>query len=263
MVQLVTSATWARMSCWAMEPANSKLLLVISPRGLQNEERRSQTHCGNRCRHKIGSMLVSPALEDKGIRCTPHMPTPAASNAPSVRGSASGINSAICVGREVKSRTSHQKSSKKPWRVEERRRRLQPVSLCQNFSWRTENKPAHPGRAIDIDQSSPTILCQVFVAIQRWLGVTEGRISCNRWAQYSSKEIVLVMVSRNQPRMTFIVDHRVSLFLHFLRETSSCQKGVSLASKGQKILSRAWKRIRLTVWRCHLFPWLNAQKLLT
>jgi len=166
-VRSATFAYWASTSFCAMDPANSKSLLVIRPLGFFQQDNWSRTHCGNRSRHKRGTTSSSPASMDAGIKWTPPIPLPAASHAPSVRGTRSGINSAIRVGRDVNSCASSRKSSRKPCSVFVNRSRSRPCSSCRNASWRIENKPVHPGRATDIERSSPITLCQSFVAIQR------------------------------------------------------------------------------------------------
>ena len=104
-VFLRTSAAWESISLWAMDSANSKSLLVTHPFVSAYKDRCCRIHSGNCCLHRIGILDVFV-----GTKCTPPIPAAAASHAPLVAGSQSGISSAIQVGTNTKSDATNQKS---------------------------------------------------------------------------------------------------------------------------------------------------------
>ena len=110
MVRSRTSANWAITSWWATLPQSSKSLLVIVPVGLEKDTSKSCMRFENGWRHKYGWTVPS----SEGIKKTPPIPVPAASQAPITAGVV-GMISEILVGREERSRASQRKSSRKPW----------------------------------------------------------------------------------------------------------------------------------------------------
>ena len=70
--------------------------------------------------------------------------------------------------------------------------------------------------AMDIDQSSPKILCHCLTAMAFILGVTEARMAFKQAIQCRRSLIVVFRVSRIQPRMNFRVSQVPSCIDNFL-----------------------------------------------
>ena len=87
-------------------------------------------------------------------------PVPAASHAPMVAGTGSGINSAIFVSCVATSLASKRKSSRRLCNGLERFKCDRVGSSCWNASCSNKNRPTEPGSTIDIERSSPSTLCQ-------------------------------------------------------------------------------------------------------
>ena len=195
---------------------------------------------GNGDRQRYG--VVCPV--SLGTKNTPPIPSLAASQAPSTLGSP-GTNSAILVGRLATSRASHLKSASTAWISFVRRSLGRSVSSWRNASCSRENNPLHPGMAMDIERSSPSTLCQVFLDTVRCRGLIESNISNKRDMRCGGNVNVFSTVSMSHPSIVFRVDHVPSPFLNFLIDAGSCRMGWSRASSGRKILSKANSKARL------------------
>lgn len=204
-------------SWWAMLPHNSSSLLLTVPLGLRKDTKSSWTCRGKADLHRCG-VVLSPVTS--GTKKTPPMPVPAASQAPTTLGS-EGTSSAMRVGRLERSFASHRKSWRTPWTARVRRSRGRARSSCRNASWRRENKPRAPGNAMDMERSSPSILCQVLVGMVRCVAGMESRISERRSARCGGRAIVWATVSISQPNIRFFVDQVPLPFLNFLSEAGS------------------------------------------
>jgi hypothetical protein len=101
-----------------------------------------------------------------------------------------------------------------------------------------ENRPLHPGIAIDIERNLPMILCHSFVAIVRCECGIEWSISSKRAALCSGNDIVLLIESTSHPNMTIDVAHLASPFFNFLMDAGSCRNLVSVELRGRNTWSR-------------------------
>jgi hypothetical protein len=151
------------MSCWAMVPANSSSLLLITPVGLSKETREETTTGSKGERQRIG--WVDPS-EASGMKATPPMPGPAASQAPDMEG-LPGSSSAIRVGRVSKETASHRKSSRKSWILSVRRSRRPWSNGDRKAVCKVLNNPRAPGMPRAMERSSPRSWCQVLVETRR------------------------------------------------------------------------------------------------
>lgn len=133
---MVTSTVWARILFFSMEPASFKSLFVILPVELVKETKQFWIHIRNCWRHKNRTIELS-SVETKW---TPSILTPAVSQAPSVCQIGSGINSAIQVGLEARSRANQRKLLRKPCSVFVRQSQGQGDSSWQKASCLLKNK---------------------------------------------------------------------------------------------------------------------------
>lgn len=234
---------WTITSCWAIVPASSRSLLLMSPVGLAKVTRRCCTGRGKGARQSNGGPSGCVGSSG-GKNKTPPMPGLAASTAPYTTGSP-GMSSAIRLGRVARSAARTRKSCRKWW-TGPRRRTLCVVS-CRRASCMVLNKPRAPGMAVTMERSSPRMRCQALVAMRLRVGGTASRISLRRRTRCGGNCSVMAVVSTSQPRMTFWVLHVASPFVIFLPEAGSCRCAESLGLRGRRTLSKACIRWRLVL----------------
>ena len=132
--------------------------------------------------------------------------------------------------------------------------------LCRKASCRRLKRPREPGRASDIDRSSPKILCHLSSETRRWLGLKSARMSARRSSRRCGREMVIAAVSRIHPRIFLQVDQQASPCLSFLTEDGSWRLERSESERGRKTSSIAVRRMRRTRRRRSGFPWARPHK---
>ena len=134
-------------------------------------------------------------------------------------------------------------------------------SSRQKASCSKENRPTEPGSVIDMEWSSPSTLCQSFVAIVLYSEAMDSRISRRCSMRCGGSAINFAVVSMSNPRMTLDVVHVASPCFIVLIDAGSWRKALSLLPSGQNTLSSKRRRICLTHWQVYRFPCTKPQKL--
>jgi hypothetical protein len=102
-----------------------------------------------------------------GMKFTPPVSLPEASQATRVADELEGTTSSMLVGREARPSASQRKSSKKEWTWRPRRTLAPSLALWRNASRKEENMPRAPGTANTIERSSPMTCCHFLVEVRR------------------------------------------------------------------------------------------------
>ena len=111
-----------------------------------------------------------------------------------------------------------------------------------------------PGRARDMDRSSPKTLCHFLIDTLRCVTGMLIRISARRSCRCGGRDMVIATVSTIHPNTFRTVDHEQSPFISFFNDTGSRRVTSSSASKGRKIESIACIKMDRTR-RWSFFPW--------
>ena len=226
------SKHWAAHSCWKRLPASSRSELLMSPVGLSKVTRRSRMFLGKTTRHRMGRRVVRRwrraepfevnettrlrrGMAESSGNQTPPAPKPEASWAPT-RVGAVGTNSCMRVGLSARSLRIHSKSAKASWKDLVRRRRLpseERRAACNEL-----NKPRVPGRASDIDRSSPRIWYHRSRDKRDWVTGMLASSSAKRCSRRGGRRIVIATVSISQPRTFLRVLQLASPWRSFLTD---------------------------------------------
>ena len=162
-----TSNDEASASRWRSPPASSRSEFVMVPRGLASVTNCALMWSGQTCRQTRGDVGSQPI---RGVKAgpgnqMPPAPFPEASWCPVATGGR-GTNSAIRVGRSAMLEAIHRKSSRASctplWRA------MRPFDCSESAFCIVLKMCRAPGRAKDIERSSPRVSCQRFLLVRRW-----------------------------------------------------------------------------------------------
>mmetsp|Transcript_2021 Transcript_2021/g.4988 ORF Transcript_2021/g.4988 Transcript_2021/m.4988 type:complete len:247 (-) Transcript_2021:1521-2261(-) len=235
------SNDWDKASKCNKPPASSRSELEMVPLGFSDVTKRSVIYCGHLSLQTTGSFLnPSRGTRWSAGNQTPPAPRPEASWWPSADPD-KGTNSAILVGRFSISASIQRKSSNAWWTPLCRATR--PFSLLVRACCMWLNRVLAPGRARDIERSSPKTLCHFRTLVRFCVTGMLDNISASRSMRCGGSWIVMDTVSMIHPSMILIVLQEQSPWSNFFKEVGWRLNGPSLESNGRKTSSIACIKI--------------------